>query len=105
MSRLGAADLAATTLTAVYTVADRRSVKKALINVCNRNATPVTVRLAIIDGAVGAVNAADYIEYDTPLAANSSLERSDLTLGRGDTIAAYASDTGVSVVVTGELQG
>ena len=52
--RLGANDLAATTNTGVYTVPSGR---KATVNltICNRNATAVTVRVAHIDGAVGAV--------------------------------------------------
>ena len=47
---LGKADLSATTNTSVYTVG---SGKEALVNVnvCNRNSSAVTVRLANADGS------------------------------------------------------
>ena len=103
--RLGASDLAATTLTAVYTVPERRGASDVLISACNRTAGSIDIRIAIIDGGVGAVANEDYIEYDKALAANTSYERDDITLAPGDTVAAYASAIGVSVVVTGKTEG
>lgn len=98
--RLGAQDLAATTNTAVYTVPSSRKAT-VTISVCNRNSSAVTVRLAHIDGAIGAIANEDYIEYGTSIPANGTLERSGITLAASATIGAYASTTGVSAVVYG----
>lgn len=98
--RLAAADLAATTDTSVYSVPAARKAT-VTISICNRNATAVTVRLAHIDGAIGDVADADYLEYGTSIPANGVLERTAMTMTATHTLLGYASGTGVSVVVFG----
>jgi hypothetical protein len=95
---LGKADLSATTNTSVYTVG---SGKEALVNVnvCNRNSSAVTVRLANADG--GTPSNDEYIEYDYSLAANESFQRTGIHLQAAQIIVAYSSATNVSVVVDG----
>ena len=99
--RLGAASLSATTLTGVYTVPASRKAT-CTISLCNRGTADVTVRVANIDGAVGAVADEDYIEYGVTLPGNGGvLERTGITLTAAHTLAVYASATGVSAVVFG----
>jgi hypothetical protein len=98
--RLGAADLAATTNTLICTgSAGTRSTIN--INVCNRNSSEVTVRLAIEDGATGTPANEDYIEYDAPVPANDVLERTAVVLTAGHSVIAYSSTANVSVMVWG----
>ena len=78
--RLGASDLAATTNTTVYTVPASK-VAVATVSLCNRNAGGVAVRLAI--STSGTPANADYIEYDTIIPGNTTLERSGLVMGEG----------------------
>lgn len=97
MARLGAADLAATTNTDVYTVpANRRAA--FTVSFCNRTTGDRSVRLALRSGAL--VNA-DYVEFDAVIPASGVLERSGLMLTSGQIVTAYASATGVSVMVYG----
>lgn len=98
--RLGANDLAATTNTGVYTVPSGR---KATVNltICNRNATAVTVRVAHIDGAVGAVANEDYIEYGLTVPANGTLDRTGIPMSATHTLMVYSSSTSVSAVISG----
>ena len=98
--RLGAADLAATTNTSVYSVPAARKATCS-VNVCNRNATSITFRLAHIDGAVGTIANEDYLEYGTTIPANGTYERTGITMTATHTLMAYASGTGASAVVTG----
>lgn len=98
--RLGAADLSATTNTAVYTV-PARTVAKVNVSVVNRNASAIAIRLAHIDGAIGAIANEDYFEYDVSIAANGVLERTDIYMQPGATIGAYSDTANVSVVVWG----
>jgi len=95
---LGKADLSATTNTSVYTVG---SGKEALVNVnvCNRNSSAVTIRLANADGSTPSND--EYIEYDYSLAANQSFQRTGIHMQAAQIIVAYSSATNVSVVVDG----
>lgn len=96
--KLGAADLAATTNTSVYTVpADTETI--ANVNVCNRTAAAITVRLAIAEGATPGDE--DYIEYDFSLAANDTMERTGVHMDAGMVVVAYAGAVDVSVFVHG----
>lgn len=100
--RLGAADLAATTYTNVYTV-PATTFTVANISICNRNSTAVTVRLALttIAGPT-APGDATFLEYGVTIPANSVLERTGLVLDvTNKYLVAYASTTGVSAVVYG----
>lgn len=96
--RLGIADLAATTDTTVYTV-PASTLTVATVNVCNRNSTAVTVRLAV--AATGTPAAGEFVEYDATIDANGVLERTGLVLDTGKRIVARSSAANVSVVVMG----
>lgn len=96
--RLGAVDLAATTNTTVYTVPASKTAAFT-VNVCNRNTSSVTVRLAL--AATGTPGVTEWIEYDTPLGGNGVLERTGLMLDSGKLLVAYSSTANVSVVAYG----
>jgi len=98
--RLGAQDLAVTTNTTVYTVpANLRATVN--VNVCNRNAVAVVIRLMHLDGAIGGLADEDYIEYDVTLAANGTLERTGIPMTAGHVIGAYSDTADVTVQVYG----
>lgn len=96
--RLGVQDLSATTNTTLYTCP---SSTFAVVNVtiCNRNATSVTVRLAIASSATPGNS--EYIEYGTTIPANAVLERTGLVLAAGQLIVVYSSTTSVNAVAYG----
>jgi hypothetical protein len=96
--KLGTADIAATTLTTVYTVPATK-VASFTISICNRMGIPVNVRIA--EGTSGTPALSEYIEYDTYVPANGVLERTGRVLGASATVVAYASATGVSINING----
>lgn len=96
--RLGAADLAATTNTTLYTVPASK-VGSCSVNLCNRTATAVTVRLAL--ASTGTPGNAEWIEYDAEIPAHGVLERTGIVLGAGQRVVAYASAAGVSALAWG----
>jgi len=98
--RLGAVDLAATTNTTVYTVP---ASTKAIVNVniCNRNATAVVVRLMHLDGAIGTLAAEDYIEYDVTIPGYGVIERTGISMATTHVIGAYSDTANVTVQVQG----
>lgn len=98
--RLGAVSVPATTDTSAYAVPASRKAT-CTINLCNRTASAVTVRLAHVDGAIGSVDDADYIEYGTSIPANGVLERTGITMTATHSLLVYASATGISAVVHG----
>lgn len=98
--RLGASDLSATTNTGVYT-APTLTLAVVNVSVCNRNSTPITIRLAHIDGAIGAIANEDYIEYDFSIPGNGVLERTGIIMESGATLGAYSDTANVSVVIWG----
>lgn len=98
---LGQASLAATTLTALYTVPAATEAVVASIIVCNRTAGTLSFRISIaVAGA--ADNVKQYIYYDLPLIAQDTfIATVGVTLGAGDVVRAYASATGLSVSLVG----
>lgn len=95
---LGTADLAATTNTTVYTVpSDTFSI--VTISVCNRSSSNRDVRVALA-AADTPVNA-EYVEYDTELVGNGTLERGGVVIDATKKVVVYANSTDVSVVVYG----
>jgi hypothetical protein len=93
------ADLAATTNTTLRTITTGKEATFS-VNLCNRTASAINVRLAHA-AASGTPANAEWLVYDFSLPANSSLERSALLATAGKNIVAYASTTGISVNVYG----
>jgi hypothetical protein len=96
--RLGAVDLAATTNTTAYTVPVAK-IATFNINICNRNASAVTIRLAL--SATGTPGVTEWIEYDTSVIANGVLERTGIVLDATKNVVVYSNTANVSVVVYG----
>lgn len=96
--RLGANALSAATNTTVYTVpADTFAVVTA--SVCNRGSSDITVRLAL--ASADTPTTAEYLEYDTTLVGNGTLERTGIVMDAGKKLVAYSSTSDASVVVFG----
>ena len=98
--RLGVADLAATTDTSIYIV-PATLIASVTVSIVNRNASAATIRLAIVDGAVGALANEDYIEYDVNVPANGILERTGIVMSTAENIVVRSSLANVSVRVHG----
>lgn len=96
--RLGVQDLAATTNTTLYT-APTGYFAVVNVTICNRNASAVTIRLALASSATP--GNAEWIEYGSTIPANSVLERTGLVLAPGQLVVVYASTTGVNAVAYG----
>jgi hypothetical protein len=96
--RLGAANLAAATNTTLYTCPEA-TFTVLTISICNRNATPITARVAV--SALDTPTDAEFIEFDTQLTANGVLERTGVLLDAGKKIVIRSSGTNVSAVVYG----
>ena len=94
---LGQASLAAATNTTVYTVGATPTVFNVSMN--NTNGFPVAVNLAI--AAASTPTAAEYLEFETVIPADSVLERGGLVATSGKLVVAFATTTGVSVNVYG----
>jgi len=98
--KLGAADLAATTNTSVYTVpASTESI--VTVSVVNREAvgTTRTIRLAVAES--GTPGDEDWIEYGVELDGGEVLERTGIHMDATKVLVAYASGDDVSVVAYG----
>lgn len=96
--RLGIADLSANTDTTVYTV-PANTLALVDLNLCNRNATAVTVRVAL--AAAAAPAAGEYIEYDATIPPNGVLVRDRLLMEAGLRLVVRSNTNAVSAVVTG----
>lgn len=96
--RLGAADLSATTNTTLYTCSGS-TFTVATVSICNRNATTVTVRLAL--AASSTPTTAEYLEYGVSIPANSVLERTGIVMDAGKLLVVYSSAANVSAVCYG----
>ena len=96
--RLGVADLSATTNTTIYTVpASVFSVVN--VNLCNRTAASITVRIAVAASASPANS--EYIEYGTTIPANGVLERTGIVMSTTNQLVVYASAVGISATIFG----
>ena len=96
--RLGAADLAANTDTAAYTVPAAKTASFT-VSLCNRSAVAVTARIALSTTATP--TATDYVEYDAVIPPNGVLERSGLVLAATQVCVVRSSGASVSAVVFG----
>jgi hypothetical protein len=93
---LGQYDLDATTERELYTVPNLSQTTTSTLAVCNRTGASITFRVSVSkDDAV--TDDMDYLYYDAPLAANSTLTAVlGMTLAQNDTVRIYASATGLS---------
>jgi hypothetical protein len=96
--RLGAADLLAATNTTIYTV-PASTFSVVTVSICNRNATNITVRLAV--AASASPTNAEFVEYDVTVGPNGVLERTGLVLDAAKLIVARSSAANVSAMVYG----
>ena len=95
---LGQSAPSATTNTTVYTVPASK-VASFTVNVANRGATAMTVRVAL--AATGTPSNSEFIEYDASIVANGVLERTGLVAGAGKNVVVYCSTANASVSVYG----
>ncbi len=107
--RLGALEIDGTTKTVAtnygaYTV-PASTLASCNINICNRGAVDATVRLALIDGAIGSIADEDYIEYDVVIAAKGVLERTGIVIGAAVTVLFRSDVVDVNCVITGIEEG
>jgi len=96
--RLGAADLSATTNTTLYTC-PASTFAIANVSICNRNATAVTVRLALASSATP--GGSEWLEYGVTIPANSVLERTGLVVDASKILVVWASTTSVNALAYG----
>lgn len=100
---LGSSDLTAATYTPVYLVPED-TFSVVTVSICNKNATSVTVRLAVAktDPLGGTLPAADdYLEYETEILPNGVLERTGLVIDASRNIYARSSNANTTVMVYG----
>lgn len=88
---------ATTWVTAVSPAA--AGVKVTTLNLVNRNAVDVKVRVAL--AATTSVTDSDVIEYDTTIPANGVIERTGILVDTTNGIQVYAAATGVTAVAWG----
>ena len=96
--RLGIADLAATTLTTLYTC-PASTFTVLTVNICNRTASPVAIRLAV--ATTDTPTNAEYIEYDVTVSGNQVIERTGIVMNAGTKIVVQSSSVNVSAVAYG----
>ena len=96
--RLGTADLAANTNTTVYTV-PAANFAVVTLGMCNRSTTQRSIRVAV--AAADTPTPGEYIEYDTSLVGNGTLERTGIVVNAGQKIVVFANSVDVSAVVYG----
>jgi hypothetical protein len=99
---LGQAAPGATSETTLYTVPGGKEVVASSLVICNRDASPVTVRASCSAGGGGTANK-DYIYYDLTLDGNDSFAGTlGLTLAATDVVRVYASTANVSFSLFGD---
>lgn len=89
---LGSADLTAATNTTLYSVTAGQ-VSTFTVAFCNRNSSPVKVRVSI--GSAAPANK-DFLVYDRTIPANGEFERTGLTASAGDVVVVRSDKAGVS---------
>jgi hypothetical protein len=100
---LGSADLLATTYTGVYLV-PVSTFSVVTVSICNKNATSITVRLAVAKTDPTGVTipaADDYLEYETEILPNGVLERTGLVIDASRQVYARSSAANTAVMVYG----
>lgn len=95
---LGQAAPAASTDTTVYTV-PAATVGVVTIGIVNTTSSPIAIRLAL--ASLATPTASEFIEYDTVIPANGSLERSGIVMNATEKVVINATSAGLSVSVYG----
>lgn len=95
---LGKQNLGAGTDDIVYTVPED-TFSVVTISVANRDGQTRDIRIALTDDS--SPEDADYIEYDTQLLGNGTLERTGVVLQAGYNVFVRSNSTNVSAVVYG----
>lgn len=95
---LGIQNLLAATNTTLYEV-PANTFSVVTVSICNRNASNITVRLAMSTSASPADS--EFIEYDTQIGPNGVLERTGLVLDSGKFIVVRSNSATVSAVAYG----
>lgn len=96
--RLGVADLAAATLTTLYTCpVDTFAVTS--VSICNRGNQAISARLAV--AANDTPLDSEYIEYDVEILGKGVLERTGIVLDAGKKLVVRSSAVNVSAVAFG----
>ena len=91
-------DVPATTNTSIYTVpADTFAI--VTINITNRSSATRDIRIALATS--GTPTAGEWIEYDTEIVANGTIERSGIVIQAGKKVVAYINSTDCTVMVYG----
>jgi len=72
-TRLGATVVTADTDTSLYTVPASTSAVIGNLHVCNIGSSTRAFRVAVVDGAIGAVSNEDYLYYDVNIAGNTGV--------------------------------
>lgn len=96
--RLAAVNVDAGTNTLIYTIAGSKPFS-VTVNMCNRNSSDVTVRLALVDGVLANLSDEDYIEYDVVIRAGGLVERSGIDMTPGQSLIGYSNKGNVSFQV------
>jgi hypothetical protein len=96
--RLGTADLAAATLTTLYTV-PATTFTVATVSVVNRGAAPALIRIAMASSA--SPTDAEWLEYDVSLSPKGVLERTGIVMDAAKLLVVRSSATSVNAVVYG----
>jgi len=96
--RLGTADLAAVTLTTVYTV-PATTFSVVTVSVINRSASAALIRIALASSA--SPTDAEWLEYDVSLSPKGVLERTGIVMDTGKLLVVRSSAASVNAVVYG----
>ena len=100
---LGSADLTASTYTKIYLV-PVTTFSVVTVSICNKNSTPIRVRLAIAKTdplGVTVPAADDYLEYNTEVQGNGVLERTGIVIDASRQVYAFSDNNLTSVMVYG----
>lgn len=95
---LGKADLAAATLTKIYTVTAGKTAS-ININVCNRNTAPAKIRIAV--SAADVPVASEWLEYDYLLSGNQTIERTCVIAQSTERVVVYSDTANVTAMAIG----
>ena len=102
IKRLGAKTVVANTDTQLYTTPANTQTAISKVVACNRGGTDRTIRVAHVDGAIGAVTNEDYIVHDVPILANRPmLVMESMGMEAADTILVRANHADVNFIAWG----